>query len=117
MRVGEERETLFRIERGANTGQREPQLDESHGHRGLDANHHRLGAKQPRCRGNTADESGQEGVNGSDSGEIEQHTTCCPVLEELTEVLLQLQGVVVVELFLHGGDKDLTEGDDRDPGH
>jgi hypothetical protein len=39
------------------------------------------------------------------------------MFEQLTKVFLQLQGVVVVELFLDRRDEDLAEADDRDAGH
>ena len=39
------------------------------------------------------------------------------MFEQLTKLFLQLQGVVIVELFLDRRDENLTEANDRDAGH
>ena len=39
------------------------------------------------------------------------------MFEELPKVFLQLQGVVIVELFLDRRDENLAEANDRDAGH
>ena len=113
----EDGESLFGVERRPDTGQREPQLHESHGYRWLESHHHRLGPKQPGCRRYGTDEASEEGVDRCHRREIEQHAARCSMFEQLTEVFLQLQGVVVVELFLDRRDEDLAEANDRDAGH
>src|SRR5215207_7547567 len=93
-------------------GQGQAKFDEGHRHRRLQPNDHRRGSKQLRGGGDGANEPRQEGIDGGDGGEIEHHAVGHPAFEDLSEVLLELQRIVVVELVLDGGDKHVAETDD-----
>src|SRR4029434_10462931 len=112
-RAAQDLHALFHVERGADPGQRQPQLDEGDGDGGLHADHHRLRVEHARDGGDATQHAADEGIHDLERGDVDEHRPRAMLDDALGEVLLKRRGQPIVHVHLHGDEEILPHLQDR----